>query len=211
VRNLAIGIIAAAGLLSALLTVLNARWEELSVKLRVGKGMLIVAFLTIGIAATIVSMPRPEMRDNGAEEETTRALPAATALSTSRWVPTPSSSTNSDREADPRIAKTRPTQPRLHITDAAGASVYQLEAAARDLRATYSLHGVLQDRSEQSPELQNLYTVHLTLSATVTQGSSVVDAFTVRSRGGGFQIEAARAQALDRLAMALQKRLAEVR
>lgn len=209
VRNLAIGIIAAAGLLSALLTVLTARWEELSVKLRIGKGMLIVAFLTIGIAATIVSIPRPDLRDNGAEAQTTRALPAATAPSTSHWVPTPSSSTNSDR--DPRITKTRPTQPRLHFTDATGASVPQLVAAAKDLRHEYALDGVLQERSEQTPELQDLYTVHLTLNVTVTQDSNVVTAFNVRSRGGGFQIEAARAQALDRLATALQERLAAVR
>lgn len=101
--------------------------------------------------------------------------------------------------------------PRVQIADGNGKSVPQLVAAANGLRREYALTGVLQERSEQAPELQDLYTVHLTLNVTVTQRREVVAAFSVRSRGGGFQIEAARAQALDRLAAALQERVTEIR
>ncbi len=212
-RDLAIGFIAAAGLLSALLTFLTARWEDLSLRLRVRKGLLIFAFLTVGIGATIVSMPRPERRAAAAEtraEITNMVLPTTPAPSTSRPALTPSSHTNSDPVTAPRITRTRPIQPRLRITDANGASVDQLIAAGKDLRAAYSLRGVLHERSEQSPQLQDLYTVHLTLSATITHRDDVISAFTLTARGGGFQIEAARAQALDRLTATFRARLQEV-
>lgn len=104
----------------------------------------------------------------------------------------------------------RPVTPRLRIADASGASVPILLAAARNLRQAHALDGVLRERSEQSPELQDLYTVHLTLQATIRQQEEVISAFTLTARGGGFQIEAARAQALERLAVTFKQRLDDI-
>lgn len=180
------------------------RWRR-TPRALVGAGLLIVSVMT-GWASW-------SQRKASA---LTSARPAATsAAAPTMSSPPPETSTQQPEPAEvpPTIAPAQMTRvaPRLRIADANGVSVPQLVAAAKDLRREYALSGVLQERSEQAPELQDLYTVHLTLTATVTRRTEVVAAFSVRSRGGGFQIEAARAQALDRLATTLQERLREVR
>lgn len=183
-----------------------AGWRPLP---RVVTAALLLVSLVAGMGAYLArqraNTPEAVPLTQDSDVETTVSLPATT--------PTPSPSPVDHSKPSPAspIVPTRPVTPRLRIADASGASIPQLVAAAKDLRHEYALYGVLQERSEQAPELQDLYTVHLTLSATVTRRTDVVEAFSVRSRGGGFQIEAARAQALDRMATALQARLAELR
>ena len=169
-------------------------------------GLLVVSVAT-GLAAYRAAPPP----DHAAPSSGSMTVSAPAMESTQGGAPPRADHLPPSPAAPAPVTQVRSAAPRLRIADATGASVPQLLAAARDLRPAYALEGVLQERSEQAPELQDLYTVHLTLNATVTQRSVVVAAFSVRSRGGGFQIEAARAQALDRLATALQERVTEIR
>lgn len=99
--------------------------------------------------------------------------------------------------------------PAIRITDEHGRLVPELVVIARQIRPHDTMIGDLRETIEQSPELQNLYTARLTLTVSITREHEVIDAFTLRTRGGGFQEEAARAQAHERLVQALKQRLAE--
>ncbi|HUP59940.1 MAG TPA: hypothetical protein VNA69_05930 [Thermoanaerobaculia bacterium] len=170
--------------------------------------MTAVGLFVVSVAAGLAAYRAAPRPDNATTSSGSITVSAPATESTQVAAPQPAD--HSQPSPASLGTPARPVVPRLRIADASGASIPQLVAAAKDLRHEYALEGVLLEQSEQAPELQDLYTVHLTLNATITEGRGVVAAFSLRSRGGGFQIEAARAQALDRLATALQERLAEV-
>jgi hypothetical protein len=104
----------------------------------------------------------------------------------------------------------KPSTPRIAIRDEHGRSVAQLVRVAQHLSAKgYSVEGDLQEESEQSTELEGMYTVYLTLNVAVTSRGAVATAFTVNTRGGGFQRFTARTQAMERLAADFAQRLSK--
>jgi len=93
------------------------------------------------------------------------------------------------------------------VTDDAGHSIPELLAVAQRVLPSEVVTGRVHETVEQDHALADLYTVRLTLTATIAHGDTIVSAFTLQSRGGGFQIEAARAQALDRLVKSFHARV----
>ena len=205
-----------ASLLPAFATLLGLRLEEWRPPLRYATA---AALLIVGLVAGVHAF-QAERRTTDRDPESQPAITPAdvssgasmTVTATTMTAP-PAADPPIDRTATAAVPpKTQPAarRPARRLTDESGASVPQLVAATNGLAPAYSVTGTIRETIERSPELADLYTVHLTLSATITRHDDIVAAFGLRSRGGGFQVEAARAQALDRLTEEFRARLREV-
>lgn len=166
--------------------------------------LLVVSSVT-GLAAyraTLAPPPKPEPKPAPADESTSvEPEPPVTHSATI----TATTSTIAPPPPGPR-----PSRPRIDITDGRGRTVSQLVAVAQSLAPKGMIvEGSLAEVSEQSEELQGMFTVFMTLEITVRRSGSIVKAFTVESKGGGFRAEQARNQALQRLTAAFEKRLAQ--
>jgi hypothetical protein len=117
----------------------------------------------------------------------------------------------SDMSTPARHQPQSSSPPKTAIIDERGHSVTALLLVAQRIEARgYSTDGKLSEDMEQSKETAGMITVHMSLDVTVRgAGGKIAAAFVVTSRGGGFREDAARIQALERLAAAFEKRLAQ--
>jgi hypothetical protein len=184
------------------------------------------AFLAVSIFAGIPvyrDAIEQRKREPDAPPATVAAIPTTTTSTTTADVqpvlvatavssPQPVTTTPfvpSERKEPPKPARTEVPVRRASaaVTDDAGNSIPQLLAVAQRVLPSEVVTGRVHETVEQDHALADLYTVRLTLTATIAHGDTIVSAFTLQSRGGGFQIEAARAQALDRLVKSFHERV----
>jgi hypothetical protein len=169
------------------------------------------ATASIAVTATqpaFVEAPQPVGVDATQPAFAEATQPAATT-------PPPRTGTTVQSPLQPRTltaeAAPRPQPPAQRgIIDHHGRNIPELLAVAQRVRPADVVTGEVREAVEQNPELQDLYTVRLTLQVSVTRRDEILAAFTVQSRGGGFQVEAARAQAIERLAQSFSDRLQDV-
>lgn len=101
--------------------------------------------------------------------------------------------------------------PRIRIQDDAGNLVPGLvRIAQRELPSDLTIEGTVHIATTPPDQaLQGVITANARLSVTTKNAKQLIDGFDLQARGGGFTVEAATSQALERLEAEFSKRLKE--
>lgn len=206
-REIATAVLAAAGFVSAIVSLLLTPWDQLSRSLRVRRSLLIAALLVAALVAGVLSFPpAPLPSDGTTAKQNALHRPAVTDPGVRRG---PDAAGNRPRPAP--APQPPPSQPSVDIRDREGGNVAPLVAAANRVvgMRPFRVEGRLTSdtASETDERLKGMITTRMNLDVTVRSAGKIVAAFAVASKGSDFRATDARESAMDSLATAFEERL----
>jgi hypothetical protein len=213
-RDFVIGLIAAAGLISALLSLVTTRWDEVSRTVRIRRSLFISLLLVLGLVAAIASIPQkaepvPPPPTIGSTETTHTVAPTTDptpAPATSDTTPTTAT------HAAPPPPVPVPRREPVVIRDARGASIADLVDVAYRLVDTkrFRVEATMTSRSkvEDDARLQGMVTTDVALDVHITTlAGAHAKSFTLTARAATFDEHTSMRDAQKALAAAFEERL----